>query len=150
MNGKHAIRHDPLRDLATIRDEMERVFREGFGTARELVTTAGGWSPEVDIEETDDNYELHVELPGVKPDDIAVDVEGDLLTVSGERRFYEEKEEEGFHRIERRFGAFRRVVRLPGELDPDLVVARYSDGVLTVTVPKAAETRPYRVQIETE
>jgi HSP20 family protein len=138
--------HEPFRDFATFRDEMERFFREGFGGGHDLA--AAGWSPESDLEENDDSYVLHVELPGVKPEDISVSVEDGVLTVTGERRFYDEKETEGFRRIERRFGSFHRSLQLPGTIDTDQVTASYRDGVLGVTVPKAEDTKPHRVKVE--
>jgi HSP20 family protein len=143
------VRYEPMRDIANIRDEIERFFREGFGTvARELATEASGWAPEVDVEETGDNYRFHVELSGVKPEDISVSVEDGVLTVSGERRFYEEKEAEGFRRVERRFGSFHRAMRLPAKVDPEAVEATYADGVLDVIVPKAEETKPRRIEVK--
>ena len=149
MVTTHPVRYEPLRDIANIRDEIERFFREGFGPAsRELATEAGGWTPEVDVEETEDHYRFHVELSGMKPEDISVSVEDDVLTISGERRFYEEKESDGFQRIERRFGSFHRSTRLPGKIDADGVDATYAGGVLHVTVPKPADTRPHRVEVK--
>lgn len=141
-------RNEPLRDLATFRDEIERFFREGVGSDRPGLTTATGWSPLIDLEETADAYQLHVELPGIEPEDISVSVEDDVLTISGERRFYEEKESDGFQRIERRFGSFHRSTRLPGKIDADGVDATYAGGVLHVTVPKPADTRPHRVEVK--
>jgi HSP20 family protein len=144
-------RYEPLRDIANVRDEIERFFREGFGpAARELATTAGGWSPEVDVEETDDGYIFHVELSGVKPEDITVSVEDGVLTLAGERRFYDEKEAEGFRRVERRFGSFHRAMRLPTKVDPEAIEARCSNGVLDVSVPKAEETKPHRIEVKGE
>jgi HSP20 family protein len=142
-------RYEPLRDIANVRDEIERFFREGFGpAARELATTTGGWAPEVDVEETEDSYRFHVELSGMKPEDISVSVEDGILTLAGERRFYDEKEAEGFRRVERRFGSFHRAIRLPGEVDPEMIEARYRDGVLDVTVPKAEESKPHRIEVK--
>lgn len=142
-------RYEPLRDIANVRDEIERFFREGFGSsARELATTAGGWTPEVDVEETEDSYQFHVELSGMNPEDISVSVDDGVLTLAGERQFYDEKEAEGFRRVERRFGAFHRTMRLPGKVDPDTIEARYSDGVLHVTVPKAEEAKPHRIEVK--
>lgn len=142
-------RYEPLRDIANVRDEIERFFREGFGpAARELATTAGGWAPEVDVEETEDSYRFHVELAGMKPEDISVSVDDGVLTLAGERKFYDEKEAEGFRRVERRFGSFHRSMRLPVKVAPDAIEARYRDGVLDVTVPKAEETKPHRIEVK--
>ncbi len=145
MGRRLAAASEPLRDLATLRDELDRMFRT-MGWGGEAVP-AGGWSPELDIEETDDAYVLHVELPGVKPDDIEIGLEEDLLTIEGTRDFYDEREAEGFRRIERRFGSFHRAVRLPAQVDADEVRADHEDGMLTVTVPKAPQARPHRIEV---
>jgi HSP20 family protein len=89
-------------------------------------------------------------LSGVKPEDISVSVEDGVLTLAGERRFYEEKQAGGFRRVERRFGSFHRAMRLPTKVDPEAVEARYSNGVLDVTIPKAEETKPPRIEVEGE
>jgi HSP20 family protein len=138
--------HEPMRDIAALRDGLDRMFRTSLDWGREPVE-ANGWSPELDIEETDEGYVLHVEMPGVKIADISVDLDEDVLSIDGKREFYEEKETESFRRIERRFGSFHRAVRLPGKVDADSVQADYQDGLLTVTVPKAAEARPHRIEV---
>jgi HSP20 family protein len=138
--------YDPLRDIVAVRDELDRLFRSGLTWGREAVEAAG-WSPELDVEETDDGYVLHVELPGVRTEDIEIGIEEDVLTIDGKRDFYEEKEAEGFRRVERRFGSFHRAVRLPGKVDADAVKASYDDGLLTVTIPKVAEARPHRIAV---
>jgi HSP20 family protein len=144
-------RYEPLRDIANVREEIERFFSAGFGhAAREFATAVAGWTPEVDVEETDETYRFHVELSGVKPEDISVSVEDGVLTLAGERKFYEEKESEGFRRVERRFGAFHRAMRLPAKVDPGKIEAHYHHGVLEVTVPKAEETKPHRIEVTGE
>lgn len=145
------VRHEDLLPGAVcfdrdIVDPWSRRGQQPAGpTPRELATEAGGWTPEVDVEETEDNYRFHVELPGVKPEDIMVSVEDGVLTLSGERRFYDAKEEEGFRRVERRFGSSYRAMRLPAKVDPEAAEARSTHGVLDVTVPKAEETKPHRL-----
>lgn len=145
-------RFDPFRDMASLQDEVERMFRETFGDAsgRRAVTSAGAWSPALDVEESEDDFTLHIELPGVSPDEVDVSLEENVLTVTGERSFYNEKEAEGFHRVERHFGRFHRAVRLPDRVDPDMVQASYEDGILKIVVPKAPESKPRRIQIETK
>lgn len=139
-------RWEPVRELASLQDEVERLFRQVFG-GEGAVTSAGAFSPALDIEERDDAFVLHVELPGVSPDEVEVSLEDDVLVISGERRFYDEKSSDNFRRVERRFGRFYRAVRLPERIDADRVTATYKDGVLTVTVPKAPEARPRRVKV---
>lgn len=140
-------RYGPMRDVATLQDEMERVFRQVFGD-RGGPSAAGAFSPALDVEENEDQFILHVELPGVKAEDVDVSLEENVLTIAGERGFYDQKEAEGFRRIERHFGRFHRAVRLPDRVDADRVAASYRDGMLTVTVPKAEEAKPRRIAIQ--
>jgi len=141
-------RYDPLRDVASLQDEVERVFRQTFGGDRPATSAAGAFSPALDVEETEDAFNLHVELPGVAAEDVDVSLEENVLTISGERRFYDEKQADGFRRIERHFGRFHRAVRLPDRVDPDRVAASYRDGLLMISVPKAEEAKPRRIQIQ--
>lgn len=136
------------RDVAGLQDEVERMFRHVFGDESRQPSTAGAWSPALDVEEENNRFVLHVELPGMKPEDVEITLEENVLTISGERRFYEERDAEGFRRVERRFGRFHRAVRLPDRVDPDKVDARYEHGLLVVTVPKAEEAMPRRIEIQ--
>lgn len=129
-------------------DDVQRAFRQFFSDAD--TSLSGAFSPALDVEENDDEFTLHVEVPGVKPDDVEVSIEENVLTVAGAREFYNEKSADGFRRIERRFGRFHRAVRLPDKVDPDRVGATYKDGLLTITVPKAESAKPRRVAIATE
>ncbi len=139
------------REVASLQDEFERMFRTflGGGTSggESAPATAGAWSPALDVEETEDAFVLHVELPGCRPEDVEVSLEENVLTVTGERRFYDEREAEGFRRVERRFGRFHRAVRLPDRVDPDQVEADFDHGLLTITVPKAEQAKPRRIQV---
>jgi HSP20 family protein len=137
----------PRAAFVSPRDEIDRIFRQLLGPEGDTASTIGAWSPRVDVEETDDNYVLHVEAPGVEVEDIDVRLDEDVLVIDGERHFYEEKEEEGFRRIERSFGAFHRALRLPTHVEADEVEATYTDGMLTITVPKAAEAKPRRIEV---
>lgn len=150
MTGTSLRRYEPFQELATIRDEMERMFRQMFprpveGDGESLL---GNWSPHLDVEETAEAFVLHVEVPGVKAEDIELSLDEDVLTIDGERRFYEEKEAKGFRRIERRFGSFHRAIRLPSHVLADKVEAKFADGLLTVTVPKAEEAKPHKIAVK--
>ncbi len=140
-------RWDPMRDAATLSDEVERLFRQTLGTRS--VASAGAWAPALDVEETEDGFTLHVELPGVSAADVEVSLEENVLTISGERRFYREQDTDTFRRVERHFGRFHRAVRLPDRVAPDGVEATYRDGMLTITVPKAEEAKPRRIEVRT-
>jgi HSP20 family protein len=137
-----------LRDIAPMHDEMERMLRQVFGD-RQGASPVGAFSPALDVEEDENAFTLHVELPSVDPDEVEVSLEENVLTIAGERRFYDERETDGFRRIERNFGRFHRSVRLPDRVDASKVDASYRDGLLTITVPKAEEAKPRRIQVRT-
>jgi len=128
-------------------DDFQRIVSQFFADAE--TPLSGAFAPALDVEETEDNFTLHVEVPGVKPEDVDVSIEESVLTIAGSRNFYEDKTTEGFRRVERSFGTFRRSVRLPDRVDPDAVTAEYKDGLLTVTVPKAESAKPRRIQVAT-
>jgi HSP20 family protein len=146
INMATLTRWEPFRS-AGLPQEMERMFRDVFGTALERPTTAGAFSPLLDVEESEDGFVLHIELPGIAAEDVEITLEENVLTVSGERKFYSERDADGFRRIERSFGRFHRAVRLPDRVDADHVEANYENGLLTVTVPKAEEAKPRRIEI---
>ena len=127
-------------------DEFQRIVNNFFADAEAPLT--GAFAPALDVEETDDGFTLHIELPGIAAEDVEVSMEENVLTVAGERDFYEDKTTDGFRRVERRFGRFHRAVRLPDRVDPDGVAATYRDGLLTITVPKAESAKPRRIQVE--
>ncbi len=135
------------REVASMQDPVDRLFRQILGGGTDTATTAGAFAPALDVEETEDGYTLHVELPGIPADDVEVSLEENVLTVSGERRFYEGRDAETFRRIERHVGRFHRSVRLPDRVQADGVSASARDGVLTITVPKAEEAKPRRIPV---
>jgi HSP20 family protein len=132
---------DPFEQM---QHELERVLDTAFGS----VGQSPGVYPPVDVFDRGDAYVVKAEVPGVSPDRIEIHVEDDTLTIRGERTFPEPSPEAAYHRRERSQGQFRRVVRIPGRLAADEAKAQYRDGVLTVTIPKATETRPRRVDIQ--
>jgi HSP20 family protein len=143
-------RWDPFQDLLAIQDEMNQLFGQAMGqggraTGNEAGTRA--WAPALDIAERNDAYVVTVEVPGVKPEQLDITLENGALTISGERRFETETKEEQFHRIERRYGAFRRSVTLPDRVKADAVEASFEDGLLQVVVPKAEEAKPKRIEV---
>jgi len=142
-------RWDPFAEMADLRREMDQVFGEFFGrTPFSMAATEAIWSPLVDIHETKDAFLLMAELPGVKQEDVEVSVEGDTLTLKGERKREAEVKEDQYHRIERSYGRFERSILLPSVVDPNRVKATYRDGVLEVQLPKKEEAKPKAVKIE--
>jgi HSP20 family protein len=125
---------------------MDEVLGGNGGT--EL--TVEGFAPRTNIAETETEYEVTVDLPGMKPEDLHVEIKGDQLWLSGERKHEQEEKGKTFHRIERRYGRFERVIPLACPTDEAKISAEYKDGVLRVTVPKAEEARPRRIEVKTK
>ena len=142
-------RFEPSRDL--FRDPFDRLFRlAGFddGFAR----TAAAAAPCIDIDEDEDSYEITAELPGMKPDDVHVEVNQNVLTISGEKRIgfgEEEKQKKRSRWSERSYGRFTRSFTLPRDADSERLEARFSNGVLTVSVPKSEASKPRTIDVKT-
>ena len=132
--------------MGDFRREMETLFNQALGEDRGSEWLAE-FQPQVNVAETDKAYEVTAELPGLKPEEIHVDLDRDVLTITGEKK--EEHEEKGktFHRIERKYGTFRRAMTLPDAAEAAEVNAEYKDGVLMVVVPKAKVTRPTKINV---
>ena len=135
------------RPLVRFEEEMENFFNrlipeEGWLKPLE------GFSPDVNLVETDLGFELTVDLPGLKPEDVTVEMRDGGLWISGKRE--EEKEEKGktYHRLERRYGEFQRLIPLPVPVDQEKVEAEYHDGVLKISVPKTEESKPKRIEVK--
>src|SRR4051794_29858740 len=146
------VRWDPARELSSIQHEMNRLFDTFFqpaGTANGNRTGAGQprWVPAMDLVEDGDHFVLRADLPGVAEDDVAIELDGDVLTVSGTREAVQESGEGQTHRVERAYGTFRRSLTLPEGVDPDMIEAHFDRGVLEVRVPKPEERKPRRVAI---
>jgi HSP20 family protein len=148
------MRWDPFQDLRSAQDEMAQMspmLAHALGLhARQqgndrAMTTA--WAPALDISERKDAYLVTVEVPGVEPEDLDITMEDGLLTIKGERQFTSESSEQQFHRVERRYGAFRRSITLPAQVQADHIEATFDNGVLQIVVPKAEEAKPKRIQV---
>jgi HSP20 family protein len=138
------VRWEPLRELSSLQSEMNRLFNTVFDQP-----TAGArrWVPAMDLVETEDAFVLRADLPGMTQEDVKIEVEDTLLTVSGERHAEHEAREEGFYRLERAFGTFSRSLTLPKGVDGEAVTATFTNGVLEVRVPKPEQHKPRRIQI---
>ncbi len=143
-------RWDPFRDLMSIQGELNRLFGRTYGGETGAGATGGGgaWVPALDIFETKDSYVVNIELAGIDPSDVDVSVEDSTLTVSGERSFYREVDEEAFHRVERRYGRFVRSLALPPTANAEAIRASFDRGVLTIEVPKREEAKPKKITIK--
>ena len=150
------MRWDPFQDLRNAQEQEEMAQmspmlahalglhgqQQGSGRA---TTTA--WAPALDISERKDAYLVTVELPGVEADDLEITLEDGLLTIQGERHFAHDSSEQQFHRVERRYGAFRRSITLPAQVQAEQIEASFDNGVLQILVPKMEEAKPKRIQV---
>ena len=142
------IRWEPVRELNTLQSEMNRLFNNLFDTpVPNGNTSVRRWIPPMDLVEQGDEFVLRADLPGVGKDDVKIELEDNVLTVSGERKTEHEERKEGYYRVERASGSFSRSLRLPEGVDPQAVKADFENGVLEVRVPKPEQRKPQRVAI---
>jgi HSP20 family protein len=122
-------------------------FSRLFNSLWDQPVASRRWVPEMDLIETDDHYLLTADLPGMKQEDVSIEVGDGALTIAGERKIEYERKEKGFFRLERSFGKFSRSLTLPDGVDPDKIEATLHDGVLEVTVPKPEQRKPRRIEV---
>lgn len=134
-------------ELARLHNEMDDLF-DGF--FRGLDRPFGGYKawPAIDVAEKDDAILVRAEVPGCKADDVDISVYNNTLTISGEKKETREEKEKGYYYSESSYGSFRRDVTLPAEVDTARIEATCKDGVLSITLPKAAKTKAVKVQIK--
>ncbi|HZY61106.1 MAG TPA: Hsp20/alpha crystallin family protein [Edaphobacter sp.] len=138
----------PFQDMAVLQNRLNSIFNDFNRTesgSDELI--AGSFIPAVDVYEDQHKLVLKLEVPGIKQDDLNINLENQTLTVKGERKFESDEKEENFHRIERRYGSFVRSFTLPQTVDTNDVTANYDAGVLTISLTKKAEAKPKQVKI---
>ena len=146
------MRWDPFQDLRSAQDEMAQMspmlaHALGLHGQPQGSDRATAWAPALDISERKDAYLVTVELPGVEADDLEITMEDGLLTIQGERHFAHDSSEQQFHRVERRYGAFRRSITLPAQVQAEQIEASFDNGVLQILVPKMEEAKPKRIQV---
>jgi HSP20 family protein len=146
----------PFEDLRGAQDELNQSQMDSlfaptlglFGQRQDAaMPSTPVWAPALDISERKDAYLVSVELPGAKLEDLEITLDDGLLTIQGERSFADDSSEQQYHRVERRYGAFRRSITLPAHVMADMVEASFEDGVLQIVVPKAEEAKPKRIQV---
>ena len=143
------IRWEPARELNSLQSEMNRLFNTFFDTPTGSVGNGGTrrWLPPMDLVETDDHFVLRADLPGLAEGDVNVELEDNVLTVSGERKAEHESRKEGYYRIERASGSFQRSLTLPEGVNAGAIEASFDKGVLEVRIPKPEERKPRKVAI---
>jgi len=141
---------DPLTDLLTLQERMNRLFEESLSRGRPLAAAlgSGSWSPLADVYETADSFIVTVELPGLDQEDIEVHVDADQLTLRGERHVPGKARPESYYRMERSYGYFSRSFSFPEAVDPAQVSAQFQDGLLRLELPKLKTRGPRPLRIE--
>jgi HSP20 family protein len=143
------VRWEPFRDLISLREAMDRLFEESFVRPRAgWPVPAGAEALAVDMYQTDDAVVVKTAIPGVKPEDIDINITGDTLTIRGETRAEEEVKEENYVRREIRYGSFSRSLTVPALVVADKANAEFESGVLTLTLPKAEEVKPKAIKVK--
>ena len=138
------VRWEPFRELGTLQSEMSRLMNgmlEGNGRQSQ------NWVPALDVWETPTEVVYAFDLPGIREEQITIEVKDETLTISADREKTEETSENGFYRFERRYGTFARAVGLPQGVDQENIAARYENGVLEVRVPKPEEQKPKKIEL---
>src|SRR6201984_600568 len=141
-------RWDPLRDLATMQNRINRFVRESYSPeVPEGALATTNFAPPVDIYEDEHTIAVKMEVPGINEKDIDVRIENNTLTVHGERKIEKEEKEENFRRVERQYGSFTRSFTLPSSVDPTQVSAHYDKGMLRINLAKKAEAKPKQIKV---
>ena len=141
------VRWSPRTTLG-FRNEFDRLFDSFFNTSNEEETSLTAFSPAVDITETEKEYLISAELPGIKKEDIKMNISDNILTISGEKNQEKKTDKENYHRTERVYGTFQRSFRLPEISAQENISAEFKDGVLTVTIPKLKESISKNIAIK--
>jgi HSP20 family protein len=140
------IRWEPAREMMTLREAMDHLFDDAFTRPLSL---RDGWSaPAIDMYQTDDEIVVKAALPGIKADEVQINITGEVLTLKGEVRQQEEQKEKAWHMREQRWGSFERSVVLPTDVVSDKARAEFENGILTITLPKADEVKPKVINIK--
>ncbi len=137
------------RELFSLRRDVDRLFDDLWPNDEGATNGEGTvWRPSVDIRETDHEFLIHADLPGISKEDLEITVVDGRLMIKGQRHRENESKEGGAHRVERAYGTFTRTFDLPAAVDTEAVAATYKDGVLSVTVPKAEEAKPKQIEVK--
>jgi len=138
------VRWNPMRSLISLPNEIDRFFDDFGLNVRDFDTV---WRPHVDLSESENSYEVKAELPGMKKEDIKIEVHDNVLTLTGEKKQENKTDKKNYHRIERSYGRFERCFRLPKEVKAEEIKAKYKNGVLSIDIPKTEETKPKEIVV---
>ena len=139
-------RFEPFRGVSTLQEQLNRLFNEAFDRSAEEGSLTP-WAPAVDIFETEHELVVKADLPDIKPEELDIRVENNILTIRGERKFEKKVNENNYLRLERTYGSFSRSFSLANTVNSEAIKAEYKDGVLTLTVPKREEAKPKQIKV---
>lgn len=140
------MRWEPFRNLSSLQEQVNWLFESNF-PSRGSESALTAWAPAVDVYETENELVIKADLPDVSEKDLDVRVENNILTIHGERKFEQRVKEENYLRMERSYGSFSRSFSLPNSVNTEAIKAEYKDGVLNITLPKRAESKPKQVKV---
>ena len=143
---------DPFGELESLQSEMNKLFNTSLakGPLKGFGQLAGAWSPAVDVYDSKDSILVKADLPGLNKDEIDINVEDDTLTIRGEKKQEERRQEKGYVREERSYGSFYRALTLPSSVETQKVSAHYKNGVLEITLPKKEEAKPKQIKVDVQ
>jgi HSP20 family protein len=143
-------RWEPARETMTLREAMDRLFDDAFTRPFSLMREGGSISssPAIDMYQTDNDVVVKAALPGIKADEVQINVTGDILTIKGETKHEEEKKDKSWHIREHRWGAFERSIRLLTGVVSDKAKADFDNGILTITLPKSENVKPRTITVK--
>lgn len=145
------VRWEPFSDLLSLREAMDRLFEESVvRPGSRILAPYGASELALDMYETDDNVVVTAALPGVKPEDVEITITGDVLQIKGETKSETKDEGATYLRQERRYGAFSRTIALATPIQAEKADAKFKDGVLTLSIPKADEAKPKSIKVKTD
>ncbi|MGD9488322.1 MAG: Hsp20/alpha crystallin family protein [Calditrichaceae bacterium] len=142
------VRWAPKRGMMNLKDDMDRMFEDFFGSDVSPVENYNSVTPIVNVEETENDFMVSAELPGMTKDDIKITFQNNSLTISGEKKSEKDFKDANYHRYERRYGKFCRSISIPSSIVADKIEADYKNGVLMVNLPKAEEVKPKLIDIK--
>jgi HSP20 family protein len=140
-------RFEPFRGVTSLQDQINRLFGEAFDRSSEEGSLTP-WAPAVDIYETEHELVVKADLPDVKPEDLDIRVENNILTIRGERKFEKKVAEDKYLRVERAYGSFSRSFSLANTVNTEAIKADYKDGVLALSIPKREEAKPKQIKVQ--
>lgn len=141
-------RWEPVREMISLREAMDRLFNDAFTRPLDLVSGTG--LPSIDMYQTNDKVVVKASLPGLKSDDVQISVTGEVLTLRGEMHEDKEVKDAEYYIRENRQGSFERSVLLPTDVEADKAKADFENGILTITLPKAEQVRPKTITVKTK